>query len=408
MTTNPLALGPVMVIDDDPISLLMIAELLAQIGVRDVRVFERAESALAELAQTVPASGVLICDLNMPGMDGVEFLRHLARIRYPGGLILVSSEDERILASAGRLARVHRLHLLGVLRKPIGLDSLRRPLERAGAGPLHPPLRGARRKYGAAEIERAIVEGQLFNHYQPLVGFSDARVIGVEALVRWQHPDHGLVHPDQFVGEAEAAGLIGALTHAVLAHGMADLRRLNGSGSEMRLSVNVAMSALVELDFPDRVVREADAAGHPIDRLVLELTESEAMRDPAALLDIATRLRLKRIGLAIDDFGTGYSSLAQLRKLPFDELKLDRSFVHGASRDAARHSILEASLVLARRLCLSTVAEGIEDRDDWDCLAALGCDHAQGYFIARPMQAGEIPGASRDWSLRHRQMRGAM
>jgi EAL domain-containing protein (putative c-di-GMP-specific phosphodiesterase class I) len=151
-------------------------------------------------------------------------------------------------------------------------------------------------------------------------------------------------------------------------------------------------------------VREAGAAGVAVDRLVLEVTERQAMRDPMVLLDIATRLRLKRIGLSLDDFGTGYSSLAQMRDMPFDELKIDRGFVHGASRDPSLRAILEANLGMARQLGLRTVAEGVEDRDDWTCLGELGCDLAQGYFVARPMPAAEIANWARGWRGRHREL----
>ncbi len=340
----------------------------------------------------------------MPGMDGVELLRHLARLRYRGGIVLVSGEDERILQSVSRLARAHKLNLLGALHKPVALDRLRALLASAPTIERSSVLRPVRRTYDRAEIERAIFDGQLVNHYQPKVSFADAEVTGVEALVRWRHPEDGLVFPDRFIADAGAGGLIDALTRAVLANGLTDLRRWQDEGLALQLSVNVAMDSLVALDFPDRLVREAEAAGAAVDRLVLEVTESQAMRDPTALLDVAARLRLKRIGLSIDDFGTGYSSLAQLRDIPFDELKLDRSFVHGAGQDASLRAILEANLGMAKQLGLRTVAEGVEDRDDWDCLRALGCDLAQGWFIARPMPATEIAHWVRTWRLRHREL----
>ncbi|MEW5881949.1 MAG: EAL domain-containing response regulator [Pseudomonadota bacterium] len=391
-------------IDDDAFAIALLRKQLAQLGFDDVQTCTDAAAAI-ELLDAPAAFDVLLFDLNMPGMDGVEFLRHLAQRRFRGALVLISGADERVVQSVAKLARAHRLRLLGALHKPVPLERLRELLTTLPQTAGNSILRPARRTYDAAELRQAIFDGLLRSHYQPQVTFADGEVTGVETLVRWQHPTDGLVYPDQFIAEAEGFGLMDALTQAVFEAALADARRWRDEGLALRLSVNVSIENLKSLDFPDRVVRAAQSAGQPLDSIVLEITESQAMRDPVALLDIAARLRLKGIGLSIDDFGTGYSSLAQLRDVPFDELKLDRSFVHGAAQDASLRAILEANLGMAKQLGLRSVAEGVEDRDDWECLRALGCDVAQGWFVARPMPANEIPNWVRAWRLRQAELR---
>ncbi len=395
-----------LLVDDDPFATALLTRQLAQLGFGDVQARPDGASALALLDHQADFDA-LLCDLNMPGMDGVQFLRHLAQRRFRGALVLVSGEDERVVQSVARLARAHRLRLVGTLRKPVPLQSLRgllAALPRAAAGSA---LRPVRKTYDPAELRQAIFDGQLLAHYQPQVALDSAELVGVEALVRWIHPADGLVYPDQFIADAESFGLIDALADAVLAAALADARRWRDEGLALRMSVNVSIDNLRSLDFPDRVVRRARDAGVPPDQLVLEITESQAMRDPVALLDIAARLRLKRIGLSIDDFGTGHSSLQKLRDIPFDELKLDRGFVHGAAQDPALHAILEANLQMAQQLGLRTVAEGVEDPADWDCLRALRCDLAQGWFVARPMPATEVPTWARAWRAHHGECRGS-
>lgn len=388
-----------LLIDDDPFALKLLARQLEQLGCVEVTLCERAHDALALLETQAEAIGLVFCDLQMPGMDGVEFVRHLAHIGYRGGLVLVSGEDARILQTVQKLAQAHHIRVLGALAKPLSSEQLRQVLA-SKASRSATASRATRLPLTGDALKRAIASGQLVNHYQPKVELVGGSLIGVEALVRWQHPEGELVFPDQFIALAEEHGLIDGLTRAVLASALQQARVWRDAGLELQVAVNVSMDNLAALDFPDVVAQLANKAGVALSSLVLEVTESRLMRDVRVPLDILTRLRLKRIGLSIDDFGTGHSSLAQLRDIPFDELKLDGSFVNGAVKDSSLRAIVESTLAMARQLGMKSVAEGVEQREDWDFLRGLGCDVAQGYFIARPLPAIDLPGWRSDWELR--------
>ncbi|MGE3889814.1 MAG: EAL domain-containing protein [Vicinamibacterales bacterium] len=393
----------VLIVDDDAFAQNLLLRQLTALGVADASVASDGPQALELIANQAVAFDTLLVDLNMPQMDGVEFLRHLKRARFQGGLVLVSGEDERILQSVGRLARAHGLRLLGTLAKPVGLPQLREVLE-------GPPVRGrvsadvATLTVDETELVAAIAEGQIVNDYQPQVNIATGEFAGVEALARWRHPRRGLVMPAHFIPAAEAHGLAGQLALAVLSRALHDARQWRRAGLDLRLSVNVSVDTLEGLAFPDEVARMAVRAGVAVEKLVLEVTESQITRDPLMLLDIASRLRLKGIGLSIDDFGTGYSSLVQLRNVPFDELKVDGSFVQGASGDTGLRAIVEANVGLARGLAIRSVAEGVEEYDDWELLRKVGCDLAQGYLIGRPMPADRLAAWTLEWRDRRRDL----
>ncbi len=405
LSDSPIEKMKTLLIDDEPFMLKLLARQLEKLGVTDIACHERAQDALAVLESGADTVSLVFCDLQMPEMDGVEFVRHLARIGYAGGVVLVSGENERILKTAEKLAMAHRLNVRGILHKPVSSHLLRPILQRFVQGQAH-AARQHQKIYGPEELRSAIADGQLINHYQPKIMIESGAVAGMEALVRWQHPQDGLVLPDQFIATAEEHGLIDSLTQKVLTDALRETRNWHTAGFDLHVSVNVSMDNLAALDFPEFIAREAKAAGIPLTRLVLEVTESRLMKNLLAPLDILTRLRLKHIGLSIDDFGTGYSSLAQLRDLPFDELKVDRSFVHDAWRDASLRAIFEASLGMAHQLGLRIVAEGVEDEDDWTFLQQAGCDMAQGFLIARPMAAAEVLPWLAKWKLRAEQFKG--
>lgn len=391
----------VLLLDDDPFALSLLSRQLANLGIDVRHTCERADQALELLSSGTADVDVVFCDLQMPGMDGIEFLRNLAGVADPPSLVLVSGEDPRVLQSAERLARAYHLGVLGTLHKPFDMEGLSRVVERHAAQARDPTLTGLQFIYPPGELADGIERGELVNHYQPKVELRSGRLVGVEALVRWQHPRDGLVFPDRFISIAEQAGLIDALGRSVLAAALSQLREWRDAGLELHVAVNVSMANLVNLAFPEYVVGEAARVGLPASMLVLEITESRLMRDVKAPLDILTRLRLKRIGLSIDDFGTGHSSLAQLRDLPFDELKIDRGFVHGAAAQPSLRAILDHSLRLAHQLEMRTVGEGVEDKADWDHLAASGCNLAQGYFIGRPMPGDRLMEWLEGWQSRH-------
>lgn len=386
----------IMVLDDEPFMLKLLARMLTNQGITQVTTCDCGRAALELFDSPNSPPDLILLDLNMPEMDGVEFVRHLVERIYTGSLILISGEDERMLQTAEKLVQAHKISVLGHLHKPVKPEGLSALLERWTPHSLASP-RVAKKVYGAAEVRAAIDNGELVNYYQPKVVVATGEVVGVEALVRWRHPQDGMVFPDQFIGVAEAHGLIDDLTRVVLASALAHIKAWKEAGLALRVAVNVSMDNLASLDFADFVAAQAAAAGVAPQEVVLEVTESRLMQDARAPLEILTRLRLKRFRLSIDDFGTGHSSLVQLRDIPFDELKIDRGFVHRAWADETVRAMYDASLGLAKQLGMDVVAEGVEDRNDWDFLCKTGCDLAQGYFIAKPMPAADLSDWMESW-----------
>jgi len=389
----------ILVLDDEPFMLKLLVHALAKLGFTTVIACDSGHKALECVDSTERSPDLILLDLNMPEMDGVEFVRHLVERRYAGSIILISGEDERMLQSAEKLVQAHKISVLGHLHKPVQPEGLSALLENFSL-PASIGARAAAKMYGADELRNAIRSGELVNYYQPKVEVATGKVVGAEALVRWRHPVDGMVFPGQFIDVAEELGLIDELTRVVLASALAQTRLWHQAGLPFKMSVNISMDNLASVDFADYVASQATLAGVAPHDVILEVTESRLMLDRRAALEILTRLRLKRFLLSIDDFGTGHSSLTQLRDIPFDELKIDQSFVHQAWSDKTARAMYDASLGLAKQLGMEVVAEGVEDQDDWKLVRSTGCDLAQGYFIARPMPASDFPEWIKSWQAR--------
>jgi diguanylate cyclase (GGDEF)-like protein/PAS domain S-box-containing protein/excisionase family DNA binding protein len=238
-----------------------------------------------------------------------------------------------------------------------------------------------------AALRQAIALGALRLHYQPKLAVASGAVCGVEALVRWQHPQYGLIPPDQFICLAEQTGLIAPLTRWVLEAALRQCRRWQRRGLPLALAVNLSMWDVHDPEFPDNIAHFLRATNVPPDALRVELTESTIMADADHALDVLTRLAALGVRLSVDDFGTGYSSLSYLKRLPVDEIKIDRSFVQHMATQSHDAAIVASTIGLGRGLGLRVVAEGVEDRQTWDLLAGLGCDVVQGYYVSRPLPA---------------------
>ena len=389
----------ILVLDDEPFMRNLLARMLANLGHDAVSTCGNGQAALALLDTPLQPPDLILLDINMPQMDGIEFVRHLVDHHYRGALILVSGENERVLQSIEKLVQAHNITVLGYLSKPVLQERLAALINNR-IPHFSGTVKADKKVYGEAELRAAIADGNLVNYYQPKVSLASGAVVGAETLVRWLHTIDGLVMPDQFIGLAEQYGLIDALTHMVLVSALPQARQWQDANLSLRLAVNLSMDNLLSLSFLDEVVNLTAQAGVHPENLMLEVTESRLMQDQRVSLEILTRLRLKRFKLSIDDFGTGNSSLTQLRNIPFDELKIDQTFVHGAWANGTQRAMFDASLGLARQLGMQAVAEGVEDQADWDFLRQQGCDVAQGYFIARPMPAEQFIPWMQQWEKR--------
>jgi EAL domain-containing protein (putative c-di-GMP-specific phosphodiesterase class I) len=322
---------------------------------------------------------VIFLDLKMPNTDGIQLLRTLAADKCAAHIVLTSGADEKVLNSAIQLGRERGLDMDEPLPKPVGLDALRQRLFSYKQTRVKP-----------ADIELAVAQDQLFLEYQPKLDARRHRIVGAEALVRWQHPSRGRLTPDHFIGLAEETGQITKVTDWVMSAAVRQAARWRTDGLLLEVAVNISATDITDIDLPDRLARCcADAGIDPVS-ITLELTETGAMREAVQMMDVLTRLRLKGFKLSIDDFGTGYSSLVQLQRMPFSELKIDQSFVMSMTSNHGCAAIVEIVIDLARKLGLTSVAEGVEDEAALRALDAMGCDLAQGYHISRPLPAEHL------------------
>jgi EAL domain-containing protein (putative c-di-GMP-specific phosphodiesterase class I)/ActR/RegA family two-component response regulator len=394
--TDPRQRQPaIMIVDDDPHMLALQARTLQRAGFGVPRTAAHAREALDILAAGASVD-VIICDIQMPGIDGVEFLRSVNASGMEVAVILLSGTGLRIVHAVQKLLSGGTLTVLGALEKPAGRTELELLL-RNWSPPRPAPSATRAPEYSESDLRAAMREQQWVLHYQPKVELRSGAFVGVETLVRWQHPQHGLVYPDRFLSLAEDCGVIEPMTEWILAAAMRQQAAWHATGVPTRMAVNVSMNSLRDDRFAGRVIQIVREAGVSAQALTIEVTESRLMAASAAPLENLVRMRLQGIDLSIDDFGTGHSTLVQLRDVPFTELKVDRSFVTGARAQQIVRPILEGSLGIARRMGMLSVAEGVETEDDWWFLRELGCDLAQGYFIGRPMPADELPAWLNAW-----------
>jgi EAL domain-containing protein (putative c-di-GMP-specific phosphodiesterase class I) len=334
---------------------------------------------------------VIMLDLKMPSVDGIQLLRALAADKCAAHVIITSGADEKVLDAAMQLGRERGLNMGSVLQKPFRTETLR---ERVVA------LKRVPKLLLTADLARALSANQLFLEYQPKLDCRLLQITGAEALVRWNHPDHGMIPPDQFVVLAEENGLVSRLTDCVVAAAAAQAARWHADNLPLEVAVNISARDLEDLDLPDRLERHCRNSAIDPACLTLELTETGAMREAVQMMDVLTRLRLKGFKLSIDDFGTGYSSLVQLQKMPFSEIKIDSSFVMPMLSNQGCRVIVEIVIDLARKLGMRSVAEGVEDQGALDSLVAMGCDAAQGYHLCRPLAASRVADFVREYNAK--------
>lgn len=387
--------GHVLILDDDPAVGETVRFISQEMGFEaealtdPVVFFER-------LDKITPTHIVL--DLVMPRMDGVEVMHYLAQRGCTAQLIISSGVGGRVLDAAYRTAREYGLPIAGVISKPFSPTALKNFLGKAPARPVSEavPEPGGKEPDQVVRVDEDALLLGIQNRefdvvFQPILVCATEALAGFEALARWKHPS-GTIMPDRFIPVAESLGLVDQITRQVIERAM---KWMTDHYHDQRwgLSVNISASSLGSKRLADRLEAMCRKAGLDSGRLILEVTETATMEDPATALEILTRLRMKGFNLSIDDFGTGYSSLAQLARMPFSELKVDKSFVLTASESPESRTIIHSIVDLGHNLGLRVVAEGVEDEQTLAFLKHVGCDFVQGYHFARPMD-GET---ARQW-----------
>ena len=375
----------VLIIEDDDFQRQIMSDILASLGIGAVAQASNGRQALEIIhSRESDPVNVALCDLNMPEMDGMEFLRHLGQEKQDIAVILTSALSGQLLSSVGRMTRLYGIRLLGVMEKPVHLSNLEALLLKFDFQPKSNGIPKEKR-FALEEILQAVETDQFEPYFQPKLDLRSKRIVGTEALARWIHPEHGIVGPASFIPLLEKTKNIDELTFRILNKAALACRVFHENGCVLIVSVNLSLASLDDTSLADRITDIVKKAGIDPQYIRLEVTESAAMTNIAPALENLARLCMNGFSLSIDDYGTGSSNLQQLTRIPFSELKIDQSFVKDFSENNALKIAVHSSIDMARKLNVESVAEGVETLQDWTSLKEAGCDTVQGYFVGRPL-----------------------
>ena len=371
-----------LIIDDEPSICAFIARIAATAGYQTL-VVESADSFMQHVRSWMPTH--IVMDLQMPVVDGLELLSQLASDHCAANIILISGVGDSVVNAARRVGTARGLNVTAALTKPFSSADLNAVLR---ANRMEDPW------LTVANFASAMNRQEFYLLYQPKVDLRSGVVAGAEALVRWRHPMRGVIAPLEFIPFAESSACIDRMTQWIGTTACGQMRAWDELGCRLDIAINVSARNLHEPRLAEQLEGQCRMAGVSASRITLELTETAAMRDAVQMTDVLTRLRVKGFRLSIDDFGTGYSSLVQLHRLPFNEIKIDRTFVTGCTTSTESRSIVRLVIDLAHALGMKAVAEGVESPEALRLLREMGCDEAQGDFIGGPLDAIDVPAAA--------------
>jgi EAL domain-containing protein (putative c-di-GMP-specific phosphodiesterase class I)/FixJ family two-component response regulator len=382
----------VLIVEDSPCQAEYLSTLCRSVGVSELATAENGLVALELIDKTPSSFDILICDLEMPDLDGIELIHLLAHRHSCSALIIVSSREQSLISAVELMAVTEGIDVLGSIRKPVSADALEALIKnfRGQAVLKTKGSAGESLVLTTQELKQGLEQHQFVLHYQPKLVMDNGMLHGLEALVRFRHPERGLLYPGDFIELCEQNGLIDQLSFEVISMALQQLAAWNQQGFTPKVSVNLSGRSFSNSAFTHDVIKLlSQAAIAPAD-LIFEVTETVVIDNIGGALAFLSRLRLHGFGLSIDDYGTGYSSVKQLSQIPFTELKMDRSLIDGIASKSHLQVIFESTLSMCNKLGIALVAEGIEKAKDWDYLRLAGCHVAQGYYISPAMPSHEI------------------
>ncbi len=351
-------------------------------------------SSMEFLNASITTHDIIVLDLKMPEKDGIEIMRELASRQIKPHFILVSGFDDRVLHSAKQLAESKQLPVVNTLSKPFKAKEfialIKQTYARCEEKQQQDTSALHTEQASIEELKLAIRKHQLVVYFQPQICFSRNDIQGAEVLVRWKHPERGLLLPEHFIPLAEKHQLMNLLTEEILMLTIKEYKKIISSTFDISIAINLSAQNVDDLSMPEKLEALVKSNGINPEKIVLEINESALMNKVSDSLDILNRLRMKGFLLSIDDFGTGYSSLVKLYQAPFTELKIDQDFILRSITDPDAKTIIKICILLAKELNMKTVAEGVETQEIWDQLHKMGCHTAQGNLIAPPMATDDF------------------
>lgn len=379
-----------LVVDDHPAQRFIIRRFLEDAGYAVVDV-SSARLALEEVSNHLDESfSLIVCDLKMPEVDGISFVKLLGGCQFKQNSILfISSHEPKIISAAEVVAKHYNMNVLSSLRKPIKRESLLHAIsnEKKNAPTIKPP---SKREVDLIEIDRCLKAGHFLPYYQPKFDVVSLKCIGAEMLARCFHPDHGVLAPDEFSALFKNKDAEAILMRQLLTQSFSSLAKWNNAGFRISLAINFNWHLFKNDSFLTFLKHEVVKRNIDPNDLVIEIVESEAMTDlPVALGNMAS-LRLHGFGIALDDFGSGYANFEKLAHLPLTQIKLDRSLLSSAKKRIDGMTVLAATVDLAKKLVGEVVLEGIEDKQDLNIARQLGIRQGQGYFFSKPIPEHEF------------------